>query len=529
MKIIIRTLLFITIFVSTSFAGPGNVTKKFNTPGTCPTGLTFDGTNLWVADYKADKLFCIDPISGNSIREIPSPGFWPMGLAWDGKYLWNIDSKQNKIFKVDPADGTILFAVDAPGSGVEGLTWDGKTLWVADPAEDKIMKIDMSDGTAVKSYDAPSRNIQGLTFDGTYFWCSDRIADEIYMVDYTNGEVIIIAKAPAQYARGMAWDGQHLWNVDYQTDTIYQLAREDEDMYTLDNTRHATLTFTHSIKGSGNGVIKTADVYIALPDNLPQQVVEDIEFNSNNYKSVVDKWDQKYAHFHYNNIVANKPAESIMTVTSKISDISYYIFPDRCATIEDIPKDILKTYTANDSKYQINDPYIQNLAKIIVGDETNPYWVARKIFDYVRNTLEYKLEGGWNVAPVVLQRGTGSCSEYSFSFIALCRAAGMPARYVGAFVVRGDDASIDDVFHRWPEIYLPNYGWIPIDPQGGDKPLPRDRAMNIGHLSNRFLITTECGGNSQYMGWYYNSYETYTADPQVQVTVETIGEWEPID
>ncbi|MEJ2054186.1 MAG: transglutaminase-like domain-containing protein, partial [Calditrichaceae bacterium] len=136
--------------------------------------------------------------------------------------------------------------------------------------------------------------------------------------------------------------------------------------------------------------------------------------------------------------------------------------------------------------------------------------MARKIFDYIRNTLEYKLEGGWNVAPVVLQRGTGSCSEYTISFIALARAAGLPARYAGAIVVRGDDASLDEVFHRWPEVYLPNFGWIPIDPQGGDKELPGDRARNIGSLSNRFLITTQGGGDSEYLGWYYNYNQDYT-------------------
>jgi len=101
--------------------------------------------------------------------------------------------------------------------------------------------------------------------------------------------------------------------------------------------------------------------------------------------------------------------------------------------------------------------------------EKNPYWIARNIFDHVRKTLECKLEGGWNTAPVVLERGTGSCSEYSFCFIALCRAAGLPARYVGSIVVQGDDACLDGVFHRWPQVYLPSDGWIDIDPQGGDK------------------------------------------------------------
>ncbi|MEJ2635789.1 MAG: transglutaminase domain-containing protein [Calditrichia bacterium] len=514
--------------ISLGHAYPGKIIKTIKAPYSFSTGLTYDGQNLWVADYKADKLVCVNPASGKIVREIPSPGFWPMGLAWDGKYLWNLDAKQNKIFKVDPQDGTIMAAIDAPTSTAEGLTWDGQTLWVSDPRGKEIMKIDLSDGTAVKTFTAPANYAQGLTFDGTYLWCADRLMDEIYMVDPKNGEVIIVTKSAGPYPRGMAWDGKYLWNVDFEKNEIYQLVRQDDDLYRLDNQRDAQITFTHEVKVYGQGELKNLDVYIAVPDNLSQQKIRSVDFVPNNYSTVKDKWNQSFAHFNKKNIPSEANIQSKMIVKAQISDIGYFIFPDRCGTLSDIPADIRKTYTANGSKYLLDDPFIQETAKKLAGSETNPYWIARHVFDYVRNTLEYKLEGGWNVAPVVLERGTGSCSEYTFSFIALCRAAGVPARYVGSIVVRGDDASMDDVFHRWPEVYLPNYGWIPMDPQGGDKPLPRDRAMNIGHLSNRFLITTQGGGDSRYMGWYYNSYETYQADPQLLINIESFGEWEPL-
>ncbi|MEJ2536695.1 MAG: transglutaminase domain-containing protein [Calditrichia bacterium] len=521
--------LFMLLMVSLSFSHPGTVVDSFKTPYHFSTGLTFDGKYLWVADYKADKLVAVDPAKGDVVREIPSPGFWPMGLAWDGKYLWNADSKEKKIFKIDPADGTILFAIDSPSDNPEGLAWDGKTLWVSDPRSDEIMKIDLSDGTAVEKFNSPAKYPQGLTFDGMYLWCSDRMQDEIYMIDPSSGEVILVMDSPGPYPRGMAWDGTYLWNLDYQNDRIYKLIRKDDEVYILKNQRNARIAFTHEVKANGTGQIKNLNVYIAIPEDMPQQKIKTKKFLPADYKTVKDKWNQSFAQFNYKDIPPEQIVNSTMVVEAQISDIHYYIFPDKCGKLSDIPQDIKKLYTANGSKYMIQDDYIKNLAKKIEGDEVNPYWVAHKIFDFVRENLEYKLEGGWNVAPVVLKRGTGSCSEYTFSYIALCRAAGLPARYVGSIVVRGDDASLDDVFHRWPEVYLPNYGWIPIDPQGGDKPLPRDRVMNIGHLSNRFLITTQGGGDSEYIGWYYNSYETYTCDPQVKVNIETFGEWQPLE
>jgi len=490
--------------------------------------IIYPGKNLWLADYRVDLIFKIDPENGKVIHSIPSPGFWPMGLAWDGKYLWNVDAGQKKIFKIDPKDGSILNTIDTPTSRPDGLTWDGKTLWITDFKKKKIMKIDLSDGTAVKTYDAPAKSAQGLTFDGKYLWCADRLTDEIYMIDPDNGEVIIILKSPGKYPRGLAWDRKHLWNVDYQDDTLYQLVRQDDATYVLDNTRKAKVTLTHEVKVYGQGNLKNLNTFLSIPDNLPQQKINSINFTPDSFEKQKDRWDQNFAVFNFKDKQSGSVLTAEMVVETEISNIQYFIFPDRCGPLKNLPKDIVKKYTADGSKYLLADPYIKDLAKKIVGDETNPYWMARKIFDYVRENLEYKLEGGWNVAPVVLQRKTGSCSEYTFSFIALARAAGIPSRYVGAIVVRGDDASLDDVFHRWPEIYLSNYGWIPIDPQGGDKPLARDRARNIGQLPNRFLITTQGGGDSEYLGWYYNYNQEYQTDPQVEVSIETFAEWEPL-
>jgi len=523
------SLFFVLTALATAAAAhPGAVIDSLQTPYSCPTGLTFDGKNLWVADHKADRIVCLDPENGSVLREIPSPGHWPMGLAWDGNYLWNVDLRQKKIFRIDPADGTILKALYSPFDYPQGLTWDGSALWIGDPREDKIARIDRWDGTAVKIFTAPSKNVHGLTFDGSYLWSSDRIDDEIHMVDQENGQVILILDAPGPYPRGLAWDGKNLWNADYQKDHLYRLVHRDGEPFRLKEARRARVTLTHELKISGKGDLLEADAYLAVPQSMPQQRIDTVDFQPPERDMVADRWGQNCVHFHHQQVSSPAVLSAVMTVEAEISAIDYYVFPDRCGTLKDIPREIAERYTADGSKYRLEDPYIQETVKKIVGDERNPYWIARRIFDHVREHLEYELVGGWNIAPVVLQRGTGSCSEYTFSFIALCRAAGLPARYVGSLVVRGDDASLDEHFHRWPEVYLPNYGWIPMDPQGGDDPLPRDQARAIGHLSNRFLILSQGGGDSEYLGWHYVNHETYRTDPQVEVEIDAFGEWEPL-
>lgn len=74
------------------------------------------------------------------------------------------------------------------------------------------------------------------------------------------------------------------------------------------------------------------------------------------------------------------------------------------------------------------------------------YKIVKGIYYYLHEKLYYERSGGWNTAPTVLERGNGSCSEYTFVFISMCRAAGVPARYVGSVVERGESASMDEVF-----------------------------------------------------------------------------------
>jgi transglutaminase-like putative cysteine protease len=536
-KHIIITMISILLFPFMLSAYTGEIVKSFDTPGSFTTGLTYDGKYIWLSDRKADLIYCIDPADGKVIRSIKSPAYWPTGLAWDGKYLWNADIRGGiplaenfvgKIYKVDPKDGTILKTVPAPSNSPMGLAWDGKYLWCADNESDEIIQFSADDGTTIKSIKSPATDPNGLAWDGKYLWISDRIKNEIYMLDPVTECVIIITEAPGPYTNSLCYDGKYLWAGDYQNDKIYQLKVNDGVAYKTSNEKKSKVTFTYTITNFGPGTVKTMDVHLALPVNRVNQVIIDKTYTPNYTDIITDQWGQKTTRFHFADIKPLERKEIKMVSTITTYDVRYFIYPDKVDSLSAIPDSIKSKYLANNEKFKYDDPIIKDALNEAIGTEKNPYWIARKIYNYINEHLYYERVGGWNTAPTVLKRGNGSCSEYSFVYISMCRAAGLPARYVGSVVVRGDDASMDDVFHRWVEVYFPGYGWVPIDPSGGDKTLPRDQADCFGSLSNRFYITTQSGGGSETMGWTYNSNEFWTTDPQTNIVYENFAEWEPL-
>ncbi len=298
------------------------------------------------------------------------------------------------------------------------------------------------------------------------------------------------------------------------------------------------MNFTHEVRNYGPGTLKALDIYLAIPEESDHQtLLDEPRFYADIApQHITDKWGQAFAAFHFENIPAGGSAKASYFVAADLYDTRYFIRPERVGTLKDVPVQFRDKFLADDTKFDLKNPVVLDAVREAVGDahtgvrmdETNMYWKARKIYNWINDTLFYELSGGWNVAPAIIERGNGSCSEYTFVFIAMCRAAGIPARYTGALSVRGDRASEDDVFHRWCEIYLPPYGWIPVDPSRGDTDSPEGQANGFGQIGNGLLVTTT-GAGSEYIGWRYNSGEVWEAIGKCKVVSENIGEWTPAD
>jgi len=77
-----------------------------------------------------------------------------------------------------------------------------------------------------------------------------------------------------------------------------------------------------------------------------------------------------------------------------------------------------------------------------------------------------RLDSGIQSLSETLESGRGACRDTALVFIAVCRRAGIPARYVSG-CQEGDPRTPEGELHAWAEVYLPGFGWKGFDPTYG--------------------------------------------------------------
>lgn len=115
----------------------------------------------------------------------------------------------------------------------------------------------------------------------------------------------------------------------------------------------------------------------------------------------------------------------------------------------------------------IFSPYIKELAKEIIGDETNPLINSRKIYDYITQNVKYSYMRAYtaiiNIPEYCALNLKGDCGVQALLFITLCRCAGIPAKWQSGLAVTPHHIGP----HDWAQFYVAPYGWLFADPSFG--------------------------------------------------------------
>ena len=146
--------------------------------------------------------------------------------------------------------------------------------------------------------------------------------------------------------------------------------------------------------------------------------------------------------------------------------------------------------------------------------QPGPFAVAEAIEGYLRG-IKYNLAvpgppPGVDVAHFFLfDLKEGYCDYYTTAFAVLARLNGLPTRfatgYIGGYwdLESGEWTITEAEAHSWPEVYFPEFGWIPFEPTAGRPSLQRQsviRSASAGPVQPRPAESTEPAGE----GWTWN-------------------------
>lgn len=157
--------------------------------------------------------------------------------------------------------------------------------------------------------------------------------------------------------------------------------------------------------------------------------------------------------------------ERFLAITFKARAIER-IKKDFPSSESDIPIEI-KEYIKG-SQFIPTEGKIKDIALNITKDKKSIFEKATVVYDWViENTFRDPNITGCGTGDVertIAEKG-GKCADISGVFVAVARASGIPAREVwGLRLGKKPEEDITGGHHCWAEFYLPNYGWVPVDP-----------------------------------------------------------------
>lgn len=137
--------------------------------------------------------------------------------------------------------------------------------------------------------------------------------------------------------------------------------------------------------------------------------------------------------------------------------------------------------------------HLKYLTERIISGEKNDYKKAWKIYKWITENIYYSYVPPYiyfdNISEYTVTNLRGDCGFMAILFITMCRIAGLPAKWQSGWYITPDKATP----HDWAQVYLDDYGFIPIDASFGNvlKGNSKYRDFYFGNLDGFRMIANE--------------------------------------
>lgn len=205
-------------------------------------------------------------------------------------------------------------------------------------------------------------------------------------------------------------------------------------------------------------------MWLPYPVSDRHQLIEDMKIEGNYDISTIYREPERGAIYLYNEWRSDSDKRSLeMSFKVSAQERKVKELKDSNKPIPDKVKQYLEP-----NWWIPTDGKIREIANGITKDKSGILAKARAVYDWVvENTYrDPDVKGcGLGIVEQMLVKRGGKCVDISSVYIALARAAGVPAREVfGIRLGKKPEQDITGGYHCWAEFYLPDTGWVPVDP-----------------------------------------------------------------
>jgi len=150
---------------------------------------------------------------------------------------------------------------------------------------------------------------------------------------------------------------------------------------------------------------------------------------------------------------------------------------DLSQNLLDIPSDLRNEYCKNEGSWLLDDTSLQGKAAELAGTETRVLSIVKNFVRWITDNIVYDWHAEIPKYPNETLNGQeGDCDDKAILLITLCRIVGIPAYLqvgcIYSFLGYSNDTywegrvtnvEIQIGWHGWAMVYIPPWGWLPVD------------------------------------------------------------------
>lgn len=223
------------------------------------------------------------------------------------------------------------------------------------------------------------------------------------------------------------------------------------------------ITYTLSVDSGAVNIGDTLHAWLPYPrpKNVRQLDIHLLETNHSEY--VLSPGSQVHRSIFFEKPVTNSGPQDFIIKYRVSTRGEWYGHQLENIRPYDKNKEPYQTYTAERLPHIEFSDQIKRLTDSIVGEETNPYYIVRKIYSWIDDNFPWASAREYSTIPNIpayaLQNKHADCGIHTLLFITMARYKGIPARWQSGWILIPGEVGL----HDWAEVYFEGLGWVPVD------------------------------------------------------------------